>query len=99
MGASNSLGKRCFGVKAGSKLPSFDESITTEQALERIESQLDTIKKRTKVVEVKIGDYTTSAISKKKAGDQRGAIRDLKQLKLQKSELGKLDGQMTQLEE
>ena len=99
MGAASSSGKQCFGAKTKNILPNFDQSTSTEQALVNIEGQLDTIKKRTKVTETKISDLTASAINKKKAGDQRGAIRDLKQLKLQKSELGKLDGQMTQLEE
>ena len=44
-------------------------------------------------MENKIRDSKAQALAKKKAGDQRGAVMALKQMKMFEGELTKLDGQ------
>jgi hypothetical protein len=48
-------------------------------------------------METKIKDARAMALSKKKAGDQRGAVMALKQMKMYEGELTKLDGQQMML--
>ena len=57
------------------------------------------IEKRVKVTENKIKDAKATALTKKKAGDQRGAIMAMKNLKMFEGELTKLDGQQIMLEQ
>ena len=56
------------------------------------------INKRIKVYENKIKDAKADALAKKKAGNQRGAILAMKQMKMYEGELTKLDGQQIMLE-
>lgn len=56
------------------------------------------INKRIKVYENKIKDSKADALAKKKAGNQRGAILAMKQMKMYEGELTKLDGQQIMLE-
>ena len=44
-------------------------------------------------------DAKAAALAKKKAGDQRGAVLALKQMKMYEGELSKLDGQQIMLEQ
>ena len=64
-----------------------------------MENQCATIEKRVKVMENKIKDAKATALAKKKAGDQRGAVMALKQMKMFEGELTKLDGQQIMLEQ
>ena len=48
-------------------------------------------------MENKIKDAKANALAKKKAGDQRGAVMALKQMKMYEAELTKLDGQQVML--
>ena len=50
-------------------------------------------------MENKIKDAKAQALAKKKAGDQRGAVMALKQMKMFEGELTKLDGQQIMLEQ
>ena len=50
-------------------------------------------------MENKIRDSKAQALAKKKAGDQRGAVMALKQMKMFEGELTKLDGQQIMLEQ
>ena len=43
-------------------------------------------------MEAKKYDLKAQAIAKKKAGDTRGALLSMKQMKMQEKELAKLDG-------
>ena len=47
---------------------------------------------------MRIKDAKATALAKKKAGDQRGAIMALRQIKMNEGELKKLDGQQIMLE-
>ena len=64
-----------------------------------MENQCETINKRIKVYENKIQDAKADALAKKKAGNQRGAILAMKQMKMYEGELTKLDGQQIMLEQ
>ena len=48
---------------------------------------------------MKTAELRTAAITKKKAGDQRGALMAMKNMKMQEKELAKLDGQSIMLEQ
>ena len=48
---------------------------------------------------MRIKDAKATALAKKKAGDQRGAVMALKQMKMFEGELTKLDGQQIMLEQ
>ena len=48
---------------------------------------------------MRIKDAKATALTKKKAGDQRGAVMALKQMKMYEGELTKLDGQQIMLEQ
>ncbi len=50
-------------------------------------------------MENKIKDAKATALAKKKAGDQRGAILAMKQMKMYEGEVTKLDGQQIMLEQ
>ena len=65
--------------------------------INRLDEQIATIEKRVKVMETKIKDAKANALAKKKAGDQRGAMMALKQMKMYEGELTKLDGQQVML--
>lgn len=67
--------------------------------LDRLEQQCDTIGKRIVVMENKVKDAKATALAKKKAGDQRGAVLALKQMKMYEGEITKLDGQQIMLEQ
>ena len=51
------------------------------------------------MTENKVKDAKAAALAKKKAGDQRGAVLALKQMKMYEGELSKLDGQQIMLEQ
>ena len=50
-------------------------------------------------MENKIKDSKATAVTKKRAGDQRGAIMALKNMKMYEGELTKLDGQIIMLQQ
>ena len=50
-------------------------------------------------MENKIKDSKATAVTKKKGGDQRGAIMALKNMKMYEGELTKLDGQIIMLQQ
>ena len=47
---------------------------------------------------MRIKDAKATALAKKKAGDQRGALMAMRQIKMNEGELKKLDGQQIMLE-
>ena len=70
-----------------------------DKAITQLETQCETIGKRIVVMENKIKDAKATALAKKKAGDQRGAILAMKQMKMYEGEVTKLDGQQIMLEQ
>lgn len=70
-----------------------------QQTIEKLEGQCEVIGKRIKVFETRINDAKATALTKKKAGDQRGAMMALRQMKMFQGELTKLDGQQIMLEQ
>ena len=92
--------KKLFGGGGGPTAPAAKPAPTDpSQTIERLENQCDTINKRIKVFEQRIKDAKATALTKKKAGDQRGAVMALKQMKMFEGELTKLDGQQIMLEQ
>ena len=90
--------KKLFGGgSAPSNTPAKAAPVDPGVTIERLESQCGTIGKRIVVMENKIKDARAMALSKKKAGDQRGAVMALKQMKMYEGELTKLDGQQIML--
>ena len=87
--------KKLFGGGSGGgpAAPTKPAPVDPTQTIERLESQCETIGKRIKVFEQRIKDAKATALAKKKAGDQRGAVMALKQMKMFEGELTKLDGQ------
>ena len=95
--------KKLFGGGSGGGAPTNQPTqpapTDPAQTIERLENQCATIEKRVKVMENKIKDAKAQALAKKKAGDQRGAVMALKQMKMFEGELTKLDGQQIMLEQ
>mgnify|MGYP000157964974 FL=1 len=93
--------KKLFGGGGGGNTaaPAKAAPVDPTQTIERLENQCETINKRIKVFEVRIKDAKATALAKKKAGDQRGAVMALKQMKMFEGELTKLDGQQIMLEQ
>ena len=50
------------------------------------------------MLETRITDLKKEALAKKKAGDQRGALLKMKQIKTCQNDILKLDGQLLMLE-
>ena len=69
------------------------------EAIQDLTRQCEIVEKRIKVLDNKSKELKATALAKKKAGDQRGALLALKQSKMQEKELAKLDGQSMMLEQ
>ena len=93
--------KKLFGGSSGAATAQPAQAALPDPSLtiERLENQCETIEKRIKVMENKIKDAKASAVTKKRAGDQRGAIMAMKNMKMYEGELTKLDGQQIMLEQ
>ena len=95
--------KKLFGGNSGAQAataqPAQPQIGDPSQTIERLENQCATIEKRIKVMENKIKDAKAQAVTKKRAGDQRGAIMALKNMKMYEGELTKLDGQQIMLQQ
>ena len=93
--------KKLFGGGGSSNAPAAQPKPQTDPTatIERLEAQCETINKRIKVFETRIKDAKATALAKKKAGDQRGAMMALRQMKMFEGELTKLDGQQIMLEQ
>ena len=92
--------KKLFGGGSGAPQQAAKPApVDPGQTIERLENQCETIGKRIVVMENKIKDAKTTALAKKKAGDQRGAVMALKSMKMYEGELTKLDGQQIMLEQ
>ena len=74
--------KKLFGGGSGggapTNAPAQPPPTDPTQTIEKLENQCATIEKRVKVMENKIKDAKATALAKKKAGDQRGAVMALK---------------------
>ena len=92
--------KKLFGGGGGNTQAAPAKPAPTDPTatIERLEAQCETINKRIKVFETRIKDAKATALAKKKAGDQRGALMALRQIKMHEGELNKLDGQQIMLE-
>ena len=92
--------KKLFGG-GGNNQPAQQQpaQVDPTQTIEKLNNQCETINKRIKVYENKIQDAKADALAKKKAGNQRGAILAMKQMKMYEGELTKLDGQQIMLEQ
>ena len=90
--------KKLFGGgRAPASAPAKPAPVDPQVTIDRLEQQVATIGKRIVVMENKIKDAKAMALAKKKAGDQRGAVMALKQMKMYEAELTKLDGQQIML--
>lgn len=93
--------KKLFGGGSGNNQPAAAKPapIDPAQTLQRLEVQCEQISKRIMVVDNKIKDAKATALAKKKAGDQRGALMAMKQMKMYEGEITKLEGQSIMLEQ
>merc|ERR1719329_1734101 len=89
---------KLFGDKNAPKKQAAPE-INPQEMIEKLNGQIDTVEKRIKVLENRTAEYKTTAIAKKKAKDNRGALMAMKQMKMMEKELAKLDGQSVMLTE
>lgn len=69
------------------------------ETIAKLNQQCEVVKKRIVVVENKIKDLKTEALTRRKAKDERGALMALKKMKMQEKEVQKLDGQSIMLEQ
>ena len=66
--------------------------------MRKIQESFDIVQMRANVLETRITDLKKEALAKKKAGDQRGALLKMKQIKTCQNDILKLDGQLLMLE-
>ncbi len=83
----------------GGKKKEVKKAINTEQLLQNIGQQIDTISKRQKLLENKTASLTQEALKLKKAKNIKGAVLALKKKKLLEQELNKIDGMKMLLEQ
>ena len=69
------------------------------ETIQRLDKQGEVVEKRIKVLEMKVDELKQMAITKNKAGDKRGALMAMKNMKMYENELTKLDGQSMMLEQ
>ena len=81
-----------FGSKP--EAPKAAPVIDVQSSIVALQDQTEKIEKRQKVLEVKMNDLKKSAVQKKTAGNTKGALMDMKQMKMREKEIAKLDGQM-----
>ena len=89
---------KLFGGKqqpAAAKQP----EVNPQEMIEKLNTQIETVEKRSKVLENRCNDLKATALQKKKAKDNRGALMAMKQMKMVEKELAKLDGQQVMLTE
>lgn len=93
--------KKLFGGGGGSNqpAPAKPAPVDPTATLQRLEAQCEQISKRIMVVDNKIKDAKATALAKKKAGDSRGALMAMKQMKMYEGEITKLEGQSIMLEQ
>jgi len=72
------LGK-LFGSKPKAQAPPV---IDPQETIERLDKQSEVVQKRIKVLENKVSDLKATAIAKNKAGDKRGALMAMKNMKM-----------------
>ena len=89
---------KLFGDKNQPKKQAAPEA-NPQEMIEKLNTQIETVEKRVKVLENRTADYKATAIAKKKAKDNRGALMAMKQMKMMEKELAKLDGQQVMLTE
>lgn len=90
--------KKLFGIGGGKPAPQQPKADPLE-TIAKLNEQCDTVQKRIKVLENRTAELKNTAIQKKKAGDTRGALMAMKNMKMQEKELAKLDGQSIMLEQ
>ena len=87
--------KKLFGggsQPAASKAPAKQE-VDPREAINKLQAQTDAVNKRITVLESRVTEAKTTALAKRKAKDERGALNALRQMKMYEKELKKLDGQ------
>ena len=89
----------CVSKSAPTNKPAQVQLVNPAQTILLLENQSKSIEKRIKDMENKVKDAKAQALAKKKAGDQRGAVMALKQMKMFEGELTKHDGQQIMLEQ
>ena len=90
---------KLFGGNKNKQVVTQPQMDDPSLVLDKLENQCTMIQKRCKVTENKIKEAKVEALSKKKNGDQRGAVLSLKRMKMLEGELTKLDGQQIMLEQ
>ena len=79
--------------------PKKAPEVNPMETLEKLNSEVDRINKRIKIVENRRDDLKKEALTKNKAGDKRGALMAMKKMKMSEKELHKLDGQSIMIEQ
>ena len=89
-----------FGKLFGKKeAPKEAPKVDPQDAMRKIQESCDIVQMRANVLETRISDLKKEALAKKKAGDQRGALLKMKQIKTCQNDILKLDGQLLMLEQ
>ena len=89
------LGK-LFG--GGSKKPAAEtQQVDPREAMNKLDAQYEAVNKRINVIENRVKESKATALAKRKAKDERGALNALRQMKMYEKELQKLDGQQAVL--
>ena len=87
--------KKLFNKKAEVAKPQVDP----HEQLQKLTNQCQVIEKRISVLDKRQTDHKSQAIAKKRSGDQRGALLELKKSKMVEKELAKLNGHLMLLEQ
>ena len=67
--------------------------------MRKLQESCDVVQQRANVLETRVNDAKKEALAMKKAGNTRGAMLKMKQIKQYQGELVKLDGQLLMLEQ
>ena len=73
------------------------KEVDPREAMNKLDAQYEAVNKRINVIENRVKDSKATALAKRKAKDERGALNALRQMKMYEKELQKLDGQQAVL--
>ena len=89
--------KKLFGGGSSQPKAQPKQEVDPREAINKLQAQNDAITKRINVLENRVKEAKTTAIAKRKAKDERGALNALRSMKMYEQELKKLDGQQAVL--
>ena len=73
--------KKLFGIGGGKPAPQ-QPKVDPMETIAKLNEQCETVQKRIKVLENRTAELKNTAIQKKKAGDTRGALMAMKNMKM-----------------